>query len=43
VAQAAPVPAVGFLPPARPAATVPVRRSVAPVLDLRAFAGRRSA
>ena len=43
VAQAAPVPAVGFLPPARPAATVPVRRSVAPVLDLRAFAGRRTA
>jgi transcriptional regulator with XRE-family HTH domain len=43
VAQAAPVPAVGFLPPARPADTVPVRASVAPVLDLRAFAGRRSA
>ena len=43
VAQAAPVPAVGFLPPARPAATVPVRASVAPVLDLRAFAGRRTA
>jgi len=35
VAQAAPVPAIGFLPP--------VRASVAPVLDLRAFAGRRSA
>jgi transcriptional regulator with XRE-family HTH domain len=34
---------VGFLPPARPADTVPVRASVAPVLDLRAFAGRRSA
>jgi transcriptional regulator with XRE-family HTH domain len=34
---------VGFLPPARPAATVPVRASVAPVLDLRAFAGRRTA
>jgi len=34
---------VGFLPPARPAAAVPVRASVAPVLDLRAFAGRRSA
>jgi len=34
---------VGFLPPTRPAATVPVRASVAPVLDLRAFAGRRTA
>jgi transcriptional regulator with XRE-family HTH domain len=34
---------VGFLPPARPATTVPVRASVAPVLDLRAFAGRRTA
>jgi transcriptional regulator with XRE-family HTH domain len=43
VAQAAPVPAVGFLPPARAAATVPARASVAPVLDLRAFAGRRTA
>jgi len=43
VAQAAPVPAVGFLPPARPAAAVPARASVAPVLDLRAFAGRRTA
>jgi transcriptional regulator with XRE-family HTH domain len=43
VARAAPVPAVGFLPPARPAATVPVRASVAPVLDLQAFAGRRTA
>jgi transcriptional regulator with XRE-family HTH domain len=43
VAQAPPVPAVGFLPPTRPAATVPVRAGVAPVLDLRAFAGRRSA
>ena len=43
LAEAAPVPAVGFLPPARPAATVPVRASVAPVLDLRAFAGRRTA
>jgi transcriptional regulator with XRE-family HTH domain len=43
VAEAAPVPAVGFLPPARPAMTVPVRASVAPVLDLRAFAGRRTA
>jgi transcriptional regulator with XRE-family HTH domain len=34
---------VGFLPPARPAAAVPVRATVAPVLDLQAFAGRRSA
>jgi transcriptional regulator with XRE-family HTH domain len=34
---------VGFLPPARPAATAPVRASVAPVLDLQAFAGRRTA
>jgi transcriptional regulator with XRE-family HTH domain len=35
---------VGFLPPpARPAATVPVRATVAPVLDLYSFAGRRSA
>jgi transcriptional regulator with XRE-family HTH domain len=42
-AAQAPVPAVGFLPPARPAATVPVRAGVAPVLDLRAFAGRRTA
>ena len=33
---------VGFLPPARPA-TVPVRATVAPVLDLYSFAGRRSA
>ena len=42
-AAAAPVPAIGFLPPARPAATVPVRATVAPVLDLYSFAGRRSA
>jgi transcriptional regulator with XRE-family HTH domain len=40
---AAPPATVGFLPPARPAATVPARASVAPVLDLRAFAGRRTA
>jgi transcriptional regulator with XRE-family HTH domain len=39
-AEAAPVPAIGFLPPA---ATVPVRATVAPVLDLYSFAGRRSA
>jgi transcriptional regulator with XRE-family HTH domain len=43
LAEAAPVPAVGFLAPTRPATTVPVRASVAPVLDLRAFAGRRTA
>jgi transcriptional regulator with XRE-family HTH domain len=43
VAEAAPVPAIGFMPPTPPPATVPVRASVAPVLDLRAFAGRRSA
>jgi transcriptional regulator with XRE-family HTH domain len=43
VAGAAPVPAVGFLAPTRPAATAPVRASVAPVLDLQAFAGRRTA
>jgi transcriptional regulator with XRE-family HTH domain len=43
VAQAAPVPAIGFIPQPRPADTVPVRESVAPVLDLRAFAGRRTA
>jgi transcriptional regulator with XRE-family HTH domain len=43
--RGAPPPAVvGFLPPpARPAATVPVRATVAPVLDLYSFAGRRSA
>ena len=34
--------AVGFLPPALPAAT-PRPEPVAPVLDLQAFAGRRSA
>jgi transcriptional regulator with XRE-family HTH domain len=43
LAEAAPVPAVGFLAPTRPAPTIPVRASVAPVLDLRAFAGRRTA
>jgi transcriptional regulator with XRE-family HTH domain len=43
--RGAPPPAVvGFLPPpARPAATVPRPATVAPVLDLQAFAGRRSA
>jgi transcriptional regulator with XRE-family HTH domain len=43
VAEAAPLPAVGFLAPARPAAAAPARASVAPVLDLQAFAGRRTA
>ena len=43
VAEAAPIPAVGFLAPARPAAEAPARASVAPVLDLQAFAGRRTA
>jgi transcriptional regulator with XRE-family HTH domain len=46
-AEAAPVPAIGFLPPRpRPrAAAVPVPdpAPMAPVLDLRAFAGRRTA
>ena len=44
-AEAAPVPAIGFLPP-RPraaAAPVPAPAPMAPVLDLRAFAGRRTA
>ena len=41
-----PVPAIGFLPPprSRAAATpVPAPAPMAPVLDLRAFAGRRTA
>jgi transcriptional regulator with XRE-family HTH domain len=44
VAEAAPVPAIGFLP-ATPAAAPapPAPAPVAPVLDLRAFAARRSA
>ena len=45
-AEAAPVPAVGFLVPPRPrAATAPssAPAPMAPVLDLRAFAGRRTA
>ena len=45
-AEAAPVPAIGFLPRAhhpRPAAPVPAPAPMAPVLDLRAFAGRRTA
>jgi transcriptional regulator with XRE-family HTH domain len=43
-AEAAPVPAIGFLPP-RPRATAPsaAPAPMAPVLDLRAFAGRRTA
>jgi transcriptional regulator with XRE-family HTH domain len=43
--EAAPVPAVGFLPPRpRAAATpAPATAPMAPVLDLRAFAGRRTA
>jgi transcriptional regulator with XRE-family HTH domain len=48
LAAAVPVPAIGFLPattlpPARPPAPSPTRTTVAPVLDLLAFAGRRSA
>jgi transcriptional regulator with XRE-family HTH domain len=37
--------AIGFLPapPTRPADPLPVPAPIAPVLDLRAFAGRRSA
>jgi transcriptional regulator with XRE-family HTH domain len=46
LAEAAPVPAIGFLPP-RPRAAAPGPASapapMAPVLDLRAFAGRRTA
>ena len=43
--EAAPVPAVGFLPPRPRAAAGPAPASapMAPVLDLRAFAGRRTA
>jgi transcriptional regulator with XRE-family HTH domain len=43
--EATPVPAVGFLPPRPQATTVPaaVPAPMAPVLDLRAFAGRRTA
>ena len=44
-AEALPVPAIGFLPP-RPraaAAPAPATASMAPVLYLRAFAGRRTA
>jgi transcriptional regulator with XRE-family HTH domain len=42
--EAAPVPAVGFLPPRpRAAGPAPASAPMAPVLDLRAFAGRRTA
>jgi transcriptional regulator with XRE-family HTH domain len=43
--EAVGVPAIGFLPPprARAAAPVPATAPMAPVLDLRAFAGRRTA
>jgi XRE family transcriptional regulator, stress-response regulator len=43
VAEAAPVPAIGFLPATRPATPPPVPVPVAPVLDFQAFARRRSA
>jgi transcriptional regulator with XRE-family HTH domain len=42
LAEAAPVPAIGFLPP-RPRGAPPAPAPMAPVLDLRAFAGRRTA
>jgi transcriptional regulator with XRE-family HTH domain len=45
-AEPLPVPAIGFLPPPRPraaAAPAPSPAPMAPVLDLRAFAGRRTA
>jgi XRE family transcriptional regulator, stress-response regulator len=42
-AEAAPVPAIGFLPPRPRAAAAPAPAPMAPVLDLRAFAGRRTA
>jgi transcriptional regulator with XRE-family HTH domain len=40
---AAPPAVVGFLPPPRPRAAAPPSAPMAPVLDLRAFAGRRTA
>ena len=43
VAESVPVPAIGFLAPSRPRAAAPDRAPMAPVLDLRAFAGRRTA
>ena len=44
-AEAVPVPAIGVLPPPRPRAATPAPAAapMAPVLDLRAFAGRRTA
>jgi transcriptional regulator with XRE-family HTH domain len=44
-AEAVPVPAIGFVVPPRPpaAAPAPLPPPMAPVLDLRAFAGRRTA
>jgi transcriptional regulator with XRE-family HTH domain len=42
-AEAVPVPAIGFLARARPAAPAPAAAPMAPVLDLRAYAGRRTA
>ena len=44
--ETVPVPAIGFLPPPRPRAAAtpaPANAPMAPVLDLRAFAGRRTA
>ena len=46
VAEAVPVPAIGFIAPSRPRASAAPATSpapMAPVLDLRAFAGRRTA
>ena len=44
-AEAVPVPAIGFLPPPRPQALAPTTPAapMAPVLDLRAYAVRRTA
>jgi transcriptional regulator with XRE-family HTH domain len=42
-AEAVPPAVVGFLPPPRPQAAAPAGAPTAPVLDLRAFAGRRTA
>ena len=42
-AEAAPGPAVGFLAPRARVAAAPAPAPMAPVLDLRAFAGRRTA
>lgn len=43
LAEPAPVPAIGFLPPRPPAVAVPAPAPMAPVLDLHAYAGRRTA